>query len=134
MWDRSINEQEVQLLSNCSSFEVLTGSITDWTDINSWELHNVTLRERKTLCNTNSSSDFVIFDKRMPVEKTKHLCRVLGGELPFEYDDIGELRYYDTILQQFEDNVNTQKSPCVSTNGGVNEVKFWIGFEIQGIY
>ena len=134
MWDRAINENEATVLSNCNnSGGEFVGNVIDWNDVNNWDNHNITITEVDNVCNHNTTSNFIVFNQRMNSDDITRHCNVLRGMLPYEFNDLGELRYYEDVLKLFEEEMKMSKSPCISNNGGVNDVKFWIGFKIKGV-
>ena len=134
MWDRAITEKEVKQISNCDmSGQSLKGNIINWSRINTWEKHNVSIREVENFCKDLITPKFIIFNQRMNFGETKRSCHILGGTYPYEFTIENRLRYYQNILKLFEDAVVTEKSPCISQNGETNYAKFWIGFKIEGL-
>ena len=134
MWDRSITEKEVKQISNCDiSRQSLEGNIINWSRINNWEKHNVTIQEVENVCNDDITPKFIILNQGMNFGETKRSCHIIGGTYPYEFTVENRLRYYPNILRLFEKAVVTENSPCIFKKGETNHVKFWIGFKIEGL-
>ena len=56
----------------------------------------------------------------------------MGGTLPHLFDENGKLVFYENVLEIFKKESNRIKSPCLSTYGGVEKVKYWIGYKLMG--
>ena len=133
MWDRAITEDEVKELSNCNlPTQSPKGNVISWDRLNRWENHNVTIEQVENVCNDEITPSFIIFNQRMNFDEITLSCHTLGGTHPHEFTAENELRYNPNILRLVEEQFIAAKSPCISTAGETNRVKFWLGFKFEG--
>ena len=134
MWNRALDDEEVQQLSNCKILKAaVQGNIVDWSNLNVWEKHNVTIQDVDNVCRDDLTPNFIIFNQRLGFSEIQRHCKILGGSLEHQFDSNNELLYYTNIFEIFEKNIGTKKSPCVSKTDGSHDISFWIGFQIKGI-
>ena len=135
MWDRSISEEEIRQLSDCKiDTQTLSGNLINWKSVSTWKIHNVSIEDIESTCNEDNVPEFIIFNQRMTFDQIRFHCQVMGGTLPHQFKDDGNLAFYETVLKVFKKETDTVKSPCVSIYDGVEKVKYWIGYKFVGKY
>ena len=133
LWDRPLSEEEIRKLLDCNIDEQsLGGSLINWKSVSSWKIHNVTIEDIDNICNEDSAPEFMIFNQRMSFDQIKFSCEVMGGTLPYQFDEYGKIVFYENVLAVFKKETDTKQSPCVSTYDGVEKVKYWIGYKLIG--